>query len=159
MNLPVTFVDALAYLYGEEGGYVVDAGGPTKWGVTEAVARAHGYAGDMHDYTQADAAVVYRPAYWDAMHCDELPLLARFAVFDLAVNSGAHEAAVLLQRAVGVKEDGVLGAFTMSAIAAVSPEALLRKLCGYRLALMAGLHNFDVDGRGWIRRVAAILVA
>ena len=35
---------------GREGGYSnhpADRGGPTRWGVTEAVARANGYRGDM----------------------------------------------------------------------------------------------------------------
>lgn len=35
-----------------EGGYVFnpkDKGGATHWGITEATARAHGYAGDMRD--------------------------------------------------------------------------------------------------------------
>jgi Glycosyl hydrolase 108 len=35
---------------GREGGYSnhpADRGGATRWGVTEAVARAHGYRGDM----------------------------------------------------------------------------------------------------------------
>lgn len=159
MSLPTTYADALVYLYGEEGGYTEDAGGPTRWGVTQAVARAHGYAGDMHDYPQADAAAVYKPDYWDAVRCDELPAGLRFAVFDVAVNSGAHEAAVLLQRAAGVPADGALGTQTMTAVDAADPDVVLRKLCGYRLELMAALPNWDADGRGWSRRIAAILVA
>ena len=159
MSLPTTYAEALAFLYGEEGGYTVDRGGPTRWGVTEAVARSHGYAGDMHDYPLADASLVYKPDYWDAVKADELPEAIRYAAFDASVNSGAEEARKLLQRAAGAEADGDLGPATMSAIAAENPEALLRKLCAYRMELMTALSNWDTDGRGWIRRVAAILSA
>ncbi len=43
---------------GKEGGYVNhpdDKGGPTKWGITEKVARSHGYRGDMGDLTREQA--------------------------------------------------------------------------------------------------------
>ena len=159
MSLPANYSDALTYLYGEEGGYTVDAGGPTRWGVTEAVARSHGYAGDMRDYPIEEASRVYKPDYWDAVRADELPEAVRFAVFDLAVNSGPHEACRILQRAAGVVDDGELGPQSMAAIASASPDALLRKVCGYRELLMIGLGNWPVDGKGWIRRVATILVA
>lgn len=159
MSLPTTFADALKTLYGEEGGYTVDAGGPTRWGITEAVARAHGYAGDMRDYPIESATAIYRPAYWDAVRADDLPALLRFAVFDCAVNSGVGEATRILQACAGVTVDGELGAMTLAAVGLKPPESLLRAFCGRRLELMAGLPNFDVDGRGWIRRVAAILVA
>jgi len=52
---------------GREGGYSnhsADTGGPTPWGVTEAVARAHGFAGDMRSFLREEAVAVYRRLYW-----------------------------------------------------------------------------------------------
>ena len=43
---------------GREGGYSnhpADKGGATRWGVTEAVARAHGFRGDMRAFPRAEA--------------------------------------------------------------------------------------------------------
>ena len=50
-----------------EGGYVnhpADKGGPTCWGITEAVARAHGYSGAMRQLPREEAAGIYRRLYW-----------------------------------------------------------------------------------------------
>ena len=46
-----------------EGGYFhhpADRGGATRWGITEAVARAEGYVGDMRLFTRPAAAALYR---------------------------------------------------------------------------------------------------
>ena len=50
-----------------EGGYVndpADRGGATKYGITEAVARAHGYKGHMRDLPKDLAKTIYRKTYW-----------------------------------------------------------------------------------------------
>ena len=61
-------VDALIDgLIEREGGYVnhpADKGGPTCFGITEAVARAHGYAGAMRSLPRIEAAAIYRRLYW-----------------------------------------------------------------------------------------------
>ena len=41
-----------------------DKGGPTCFGITEAVARAHGYAGAMRQLPREEAAAIYRRLYW-----------------------------------------------------------------------------------------------
>jgi lysozyme family protein len=61
-------VDALVDgLIEREGGYVnhpADKGGPTCFGITEAVARAHGYADAMRSLPRMEAAAIYRRLYW-----------------------------------------------------------------------------------------------
>src|ERR1051325_5541245 len=54
-------------LIDREGGFVdhpADKGGPTCFGITEAVARAHGYAGPMRQLPRTEAAAIYRRLYW-----------------------------------------------------------------------------------------------
>jgi lysozyme family protein len=93
-------------LIDREGGYVnhpADKGGPTAFGVTEAVARAHGYSGAMRNLPRTEAAAIYRRIYWLRPHFDEIagrsaPLAAE--LFDTGVNMGPAVAATFLQRAL-----------------------------------------------------------
>ena len=89
-----------------EGGYVnhpADRGGPTSFGITEAVARAHGYAGDMRRLPREEAAAIYRRLYWLRPKLDRLAeRSARIAaeLFDTGVNMGPAVAITFLQRAL-----------------------------------------------------------
>src|SRR3954469_18129090 len=77
-----------------EGGYAnhpADKGGPTCFGITEAVARAHGYAGAMASLPREEAAAIYRRLYWlrpkfDAVAERSERLAAE--LFDTGVNMG-----------------------------------------------------------------------
>ncbi len=97
---------------GREGGYSnhpADRGGATRWGVTEAVARAHGYAGDMRAYPRQDAVAVYRRIYWLRPGFDRIGEIApRIAaeLFDTGVNMGPEVAAGFLQRALNALNRG-----------------------------------------------------
>lgn len=89
-----------------EGGYVnhaSDKGGPTCFGITEAVARAHGYRGPMHALPREDAAAIYKRLYWLRPRFDEVakrsPRLAE-ELFDTGANMGPAVAATFLQRAL-----------------------------------------------------------
>ena len=100
-------VDALIDgLIEREGGYVnhpADKGGPTCFGITEAVARAHGYGGAMRNLPRADAAAIYRRLYWLRPRFDQVARRsARISaeLFDTGVNMGPAVATTFLQRAL-----------------------------------------------------------
>ena len=104
--------DLIDEVIGREGGYsnhAADTGGATRWGVTEAVARAHGYRGEMRAYPREEAVAVYRRIYWLRPGFDRVaehaPRLAA-ELFDTGVNMGPAVAAGFLQRALNALNRG-----------------------------------------------------
>ena len=89
-----------------EGGFIdhpADKGGPTCFGITEAVARAHGYAGAMKQLPRDTARSIYRRLYWLRPRFDEVASHStRVAseLFDTGVNMGPAVAVTFLQRAL-----------------------------------------------------------
>jgi lysozyme family protein len=89
-----------------EGGYVnhhADRGGPTNWGVTQAVARVQGYDGSMRDMPRAIAARIYRRIYWEPPGLERIAQLSSpvaAEMFDTGVNMGPLVAIGFLQRAL-----------------------------------------------------------
>ncbi len=156
----MNFDAAFHALLGHEGGYSnhpSDPGGETMWGVTIAVARANGYSGPMRDLPVDVAKAIYRRLYWDAARADDLPPAVRYAVFDAAVNSGVRQAAIWLQRAVGVSDDGRIGPQTLTAARAAHPDTLRRRMLGFRLSAMTDMKGWQAFSRGWAKRIAALL--
>ena len=116
-----------------EGGYIdhpADQGGPTCFGITEAVARAHGYAGAMKQLPRDTAVSIYRRLYWLRPRFDEIAKhSARIAseLFDTGVNMGPAVAVTFLQRALtalnrsgkdysDLTPDGRIGVATLGAL-------------------------------------------
>lgn len=118
---------------GKEGGYVnnpKDKGGPTRWGITEQVARAFGYAGYMAELPRETAVTIYRRRYLIAPGFDKiLAISAPIAeeLFDTGINMGPTYAGRFLQRALNllnreardypdIATDGALGAMSLAAL-------------------------------------------
>ena len=158
----MNFNEAFIQLLKHEGGFVNhkdDPGGATRYGVTEAVARQAGYQGRMQDLPLDVASKIYRDLYWSPVRADELPSAIQYPMFDAAVNSGVRQSILWLQRAVGVKDDGVLGPQTLQAVKNQNSEVLMRRLLAQRLKFMSGLSNWPAFGRGWARRIADLMEA
>jgi lysozyme family protein len=156
----MNFLTAFEKLLKHEGGFSnhsADPGGKTRYGVTEAVAREAGYRGDMRELPLDLAQRIYKDKYWDAMQAEALPADVRYIVFDGAVNSGITQSAKWLQRACGVKDDGVVGPATIRAANLLASDGLKRRILGQRLRFMATLSNWPAFGRGWANRIADLL--
>ena len=116
-----------------EGGYSnhpADRGGPTNFGITQAVARANGFMGDMRALPRSVAEAIYRRLYWEkpgyAFVAELAPAVAE-ELFDTAVNMGPGTASGFLQRALNalnrngqdyadLKVDRSVGARTLGAL-------------------------------------------
>lgn len=120
-------------ILGKEGGYVnnpADKGGPTNWGITQAVARAHGYTGDMKDLTRQQALNILESDYWVGPRFNQVDSISGLIAIELAdtgVNMGPAVAAKFLQRSLNVFNnqgklypdiiaDGQIGPRTLSAL-------------------------------------------
>jgi len=157
------FNASLRMLLEHEGGYTNDAadpGGATNFGITifdyRKYVKANATAGDVRTMTVDVAKTIYRAKYWDAMRCDELPAGIDYAVFDYGVNSGISRAAKVLQRILGVADDGVIGPLTLAAVTGRAPAPVVNALCAERLQFLQSLRTWPVFGKGWARRVAEV---
>lgn len=151
------FDECFTRLLGNEGGYVnnpKDLGGETNWGISK---RSYPEL-DIKNLTQDAAKAIYKRDFWEKCRCDELPPVVAFAIFDCAVNSGNLQAVKLLQKTVGVAEDGIIGPVTLRRAADVEPNQLAAQYLGHRLQFMTGLRPWDTFSKGWSRRIAEQLV-
>lgn len=129
-----TFDKALKHTLGIEGGYSDDqrdSGGATRYGVTERVARAFGYSGQMSELPLDLAKRIYKEQYWDIIKLDEIAAIApavAVEMFDTGVNCGQARAVQFLQRALNLfnlngkyypdlEVDGLVGRNTLNALA------------------------------------------
>jgi lysozyme family protein len=169
----------IATVFGVEGGYVAhpsDPGGPTNHGITEQVARAHGYRGDMRVLPEAIAQSVYFADYIKAPGFDRLidvsEPVAREAI-DSGVNTGPAHPSRWLQNALNalnrrqrdyadIAVDGHVGPATVAAYQslaklrgpAMACRLIVRLMDGqqavYYLSLSANNSKFEDFMPGWI---------
>lgn len=177
----VAIMRAIEELIQREGGYVnhpSDKGGPTKYGITEVVARQHGYNGNMQDLPQDMAERIYIETYYIAPGFNRISsrVIAE-ELLDSAVLHGIGAAVKWLQHALNrlnkrgtlypdLKTDGVMGSVTLKALETYLAS---RKHDGTELVLARALNclqgaamlNYDGDWSedfifGWLRTRVAL---
>lgn len=116
-----------------EGDYVdnpLDRGGPTRFGISEAVARAQGYAGPMRRLPRDEAVAIYKRLYWLRPRLDKIAERSEAIaeeLFDTGANMGPAVAITFLQRALSALNrdrkdyadlvpDGRIGPMTLAAL-------------------------------------------
>lgn len=157
------FDACLKLVLAHEGGFVnhpSDPGGMTNLGVTKRVwedyTKRPADEAEMRALTPERVAPLYRAFYWDVCRGDDLPAGVDYAVFDTAVNSGPGRAGKLLQRTLGVADDGRIGPGTLGAAQKADVKDLIDKMCDNRLAFLQALQTWKVFGKGWGKRVADV---
>jgi lysozyme family protein len=111
-----------------------DRGGPTNFGITEAVARKNGYDGPMADMPVSFAREVYRKRYIVEPKFDKVAEISAkigLEVIDTGVNMGPGRAAEFLQRwlnAFNLRGSRYADLFVDGRVGTVTLEALTKYL-------------------------------
>lgn len=137
------FERALAFVLRWEGGYSDhpdDPGGATNYGITQATydvwRRSNGLpTRPVREISMDEVRAIYRTRYWEPIRGDELPPPLALATFDLAVNSGVGLARKALREAGGD----------------------WRRLIAWRIEFLTSLPHWATFGKGWMRRVGALI--
>lgn len=109
---------------------------------------------DIENLTLAQAKDIYYRDFWLRVSGDVLHAAICYQLFDAAINHGPGNAIRMLQRAVGVADDGGMGPVTHAAVHKQSVDDALKRFLAERLEFFAKIRTFDAFGRGWTRRVA-----
>lgn len=162
--------DILDEVIAREGGFVdhpADRGGPTKYGITAATLAAwRGQAvtaADVKALTEQEARAIYEARYIREPGFDRIPEpRLRAHLVDIAVHMGPRRAKLLLQRALGVAEDGVIGRQTMAALSGLTAEQLRARLVAHRVRRLARIVAGDPSQvaflEGWMNRATSFLL-
>lgn len=136
------FGEAVALTARFEGGWYDGKGShdpnPTMKGVTQKTYDAYRDRcglprGSVREIAEGELRAIYR-SYWADVDANRLPGPIAAAVFDHGFNAGPAMGRRVLQRAAGVKDDGIIGPITLGAVAAADPEELFRRVLFERLA-------------------------
>lgn len=153
-----------------EGGYCNrqnDRGGATNFGITESVARAHGYTGDMRAIPVEIVTQIYYTDYYKRIglsniSSDELA----FELFEMGVNQGVSSAIKAFQTASNIISntnlviDGVLGDKTINAMISINTKNIKKYI--KIINIIQGQRYIDICLKnpsqrvflsGWLRRV------
>jgi hypothetical protein len=159
-----TFVDTLiGSVFNEEGGYSNDKKDTGNYYKGQFVGTNHGVSApilaeflgraptveDMKNLKKEDARGIYKANYYDRFGIGSLPKNLQEITLHSVVNSGGHGAKVI-QKMLGVAEDGVIGPKTREAMKDANfsrqefADELLKKYKTFK--------TWDTHGEGWSNR-------
>jgi len=163
------FQQAVSFTFRQdiEGGYTVDNGGPTNFGVTQSTLDSYTKSNklpplDVKKIPQGLAFKIAKEEYFDKAKLGQLPDGLAVAMFDYGFNSGTGTAVKALQKQLGVKQDGIMGPQTLDAVYEYSTkngeEDLIKKVITDREELMKSLikddpKQFKKNENGWKNRI------
>jgi lysozyme family protein len=164
-NLAFTFVMGLEDSSGT-GQITQDADGLTRWGLLDKyqpdLVQAGFYTNKVSGpQALAMAKPIYQAQYWDPILGDEITddeVAAQ--IFSIAVNDGVTESTKLAQGVAEVRQDGVFGNDTLSAVNAMDPDEFIEEFNAAAQDYYEEIAEDDpakeVDLQGWINRLNAI---
>ena len=162
----INFKAALHKVFNSEGGFSDDPHDSGNWtagkvGVGQLKGTKYGISAaafsklDIKNLTRDQADEIYKRRYWTP----NLPWMIAYPLFDASVNEGKGTAIKQLQRALGVKADGGMGAATRAALQNSDLNQVLNRFMANQLTYKQGLKDWKRYGKGWSARMNRVAAA
>lgn len=158
------FDTCLQFILDREGFYSddpVDRGGATKWGVTQRTYDSYRkkHSLDARPVLQMDDAemrALYREAYWTPMRCDDMGEPLDLVLFDSAIQHGTYGATKLLQQALQIPADGILGPVTLRHARNCLSDAVIHERREYYAKIIRNDPTQQRFEKGWNNRLNSL---
>lgn len=147
-----------------EGGltdHPADPGGITNYGISLTFLKQidpMATADDIRALTADDAKRFMRREFWDKPGTNRFPPLIGVAFYDLAVNAGCRRSTLLMQEALDVAADGIIGPVTLAVLTACDQKAVALRMLDLRKQwyrrLVVKKPTSRVFLKGWLNRTA-----
>lgn len=125
----------------------------TKWGLA-----AMTYPDlDIANITLEQAKEIYHNDWWLKLKMERWPNVMKYQMFDAAFNHGTGRANQFIQFSVRVKEDGIIGPKTVTAVNMTDPNDIVMRFLAKRLRYFTEVKTWAEFSKGWTLRVAQCL--
>lgn len=121
----------------------------SKWGISAASYPQL----DIAALKREDAVQIYWRDFWKVIQGDNLAPRLSIIVLDCAINQSPAKAVRLLQGALTIPADGVMGPLTISAARSIDQDILIPKYQAYRALDYVKDRGFAKYGKGWMVRL------
>src|SRR3990167_5976844 len=152
--------EAFNFTIGAEGGYTEgknDPGGETKYGICKRDYPKE----DIKNLTVDRAKEIYYKNYWLPSYSNDLvalnfPLTA-ICLFDTSINCGCKTSKILLQKAIGVEADGMIGKQTINGLKLYKDLDMCNRLLDRRKEyydlIISKNKKLEIFKNGWRARI------
>lgn len=148
----IHFNTVIDEVFKHEGGYVndpADPGGETNLGISKRYFPNE----DIKGMTVQRARQIYNDVFWRGNNIDALPHHLRYIVFDAAINMGSRTAILMLQKLVGVAQDGIIGNITAKAASRLPIQVYANARKNRYNLIIARNNKLAKFRKGWFKRV------
>jgi lysozyme family protein len=139
-----------------EGGWVnnpADPGGETNMGITQRDMPGQ----NMKELTVEQAIQYYQDNYWKPLYSQIKVQLHANKLFDMGVLFGVKEAALILQQALNITQDGAFGPVSLETLNTADPISVLQSykthLVNHAIGIVAKKLTERPFFAGWVRRI------
>ena len=160
------FDECLSFILKWEGGksdHPKDPGGRTNQGITQKAFAAYKTklgqpVRDVFTMTEDEMRAIYFTDYWMPAHCGSMVPPLDLIQFDTAVQRGPHSANRMLQQALQIHDDGIIGPQTKAALTREDPKVVAMRYATLREEHYRKRVREDSSQKaffiGWMNRLA-----